>query len=140
MTGEYAFLFDLGTSPSDFSFTLSQRGDIPVGAIALDMQVALPGARVEVRLDGTLVYEKDLLEPARIKATRIPALDGVPERVKLQFAAVVGRDYFVEFRDSLGPESSWQTLSDAPHNSGTVTDNAANPQRFYRVRSVPNGS
>jgi hypothetical protein len=48
---------------------------------------------------------------------------------------VLGRDYFVDYSDSLAPNAIWQTLPGAPHNGGTVTDFATNPQRFYRIRS-----
>jgi len=59
--------------------------------------------------------------------------------VILQFAALPGRDYLVEFREGLDPDSPWQPLAGAPHNSGSVVDTAASNQRFYRVRSVPAG-
>ncbi|MCI0532226.1 MAG: hypothetical protein L0Y74_09820 [candidate division Zixibacteria bacterium] len=57
-----------------------------------------------------------------------------PRQLTLQFPPVIGRDHFVEFRDSLDPNSSWQVLPGGPHNSGSVTDSATNSHRFYRVR------
>jgi hypothetical protein len=68
--------------------------------------------------------------------TRSPPANGEPPQVTLGFAVAADRDYFVEFRDNLGPEASWQSLPGAPHNSGTVIDSATIPQRFYRLRSV----
>jgi len=61
---------------------------------------------------------------------------GPPEAV-VQFNVLPGQDYIVEFRDDLESNSSWQSLPGAPHNSGSVADTAANPQRIYRVHSVP---
>ncbi len=78
----------------------------------------------------------------------VPALDWIltiartspanakPPQVTLGFGVASGRDYFVEFRDSLAAESSWQPLPGAPHNSGSVVDSSGGPQRFYRLRSV----
>jgi hypothetical protein len=64
MKGNYALVFDVG---SGYSYTLSQAGDVPAEATALDLEIALPGARAEVRLDGTLVYEKNTFEPSLIQ-------------------------------------------------------------------------
>jgi hypothetical protein len=68
--------------------------------------------------------------------TKNPPANGEPRQVTLSFAVAADRDYFVEFRDSLVAESPWQTLPGAPHNTGSVVDSAAGPQRFYRLRSV----
>ncbi len=179
MTGNYAFVFDVGGG-GGYSLKLSQRGDVPVGATALDLDISLPGARAEVRLDGTLVYENQPFGPLRIhdmsafagktvdleirflqsvtpgasggaldrvrfvmgpsdmgfRILKTPFLNDPPQQLSLRFTPLLGRDYFVEFSDSLDPNSSWQVLPGAPHNGGTVTDYAAKRQRFYRVRSV----
>jgi hypothetical protein len=34
----------------------------------------------------------------------------------LTFAPSAGRNHFVEFRDSLGTDTTWQSLPGVPHN------------------------
>jgi len=69
-----------------------------------------------------------------LRITRMLPSEGMSGRVELHFTSEPSQDYFVEFQESLG--APWQVLPDAPHNSGLVVDTSANPQRFYRVRSV----
>jgi hypothetical protein len=58
--------------------------------------------------------------------------------VKLSFPVETGKNYTVEFRNDLSPESSWQPLSGAPYNSGSFTETNLANQRYYRLRIEPN--
>ncbi|MCI0540928.1 MAG: hypothetical protein L0Z50_37480, partial [Verrucomicrobiales bacterium] len=104
---------------------------------------AWSGKRVTLSLspffDAAVVIDSIAFVPALdwiLAISRSPSGNGQPPHVTLGFGVATERDYFVEFRDSLGAESSWQPLPGAPHNSGSVVDPAAAPQRFYRLRSV----
>ena len=53
------------------------------------------------------------------------------------WSAVVGRDYIVQFKDSL--DASWTNASsviEANTTSISFTHNSSSPQRFYRVVAV----
>lgn len=76
----------------------------------------------------------DVPEPFSVAISRAPLPSGQGERITLTYPTTVGRNYTVEFRDSLGPASVWQPLSGAPHNSGTVIQTNILSQRFYRVQ------
>jgi hypothetical protein len=67
----------------------------------------------------------------------VPSPDRQSVQATLTFTPTAGTDYFVEYRDALGTGTGWQTLPGAPHNSGTVTDNATASHRFYRLRVGP---
>lgn len=60
-------------------------------------------------------------------------------QARLQFEAEAGKQYVVEFRDSLDPADhcvAWRPLPGAPHNAGWAQDDNASPNRFYRVRTL----
>jgi hypothetical protein len=93
---------------------------------------------VSLVFDGAAVIDSIAFVPALdwlLLIEKNPPVSGQPPSVTLIFGVESGHDYFVEFRDSLDAGSSWQALPAAPHNSGSVVDSAAGPQRFYRLRS-----
>jgi hypothetical protein len=88
--------------------------------------------------DAAVVIDSIALVPALdwlLLIERNPPVNGGPPSVTLIFGVEDGHDYFVEFRDGMDAQPSWQVLPGSPHNSGSVVDSAAGPQRFYRLRS-----
>jgi len=55
-------------------------------------------------------------------------------QVTISFPTQVGKNYTVEFRTDLSPNTSWQSLPGAPHNSGSITETNLTIQRYYRLR------
>ncbi len=124
--------FDFNQDPNDptrFSLDIS-----PWAGKTVTLGIFLPhDAPAVVDSIAFLAASNDVLTIAR----SLPA-DGQPPQVMLGFEVVKGNDYFVEFREGFDLASLWQALPGAPHNSGAVVDSAVRPQRFYRLRSVPN--
>jgi hypothetical protein len=59
-----------------------------------------------------------------------------PQKLELSFTPCAGSTHIVEFRTDLGSKGSWQSLPNAPHNSGLVVlPNPSSPQ-FFRVRAT----
>jgi hypothetical protein len=72
---------------------------------------------------------------------RVERLNGGADGTRITFNPQPGFDHFVQFSDSLLPDS-WQSLPGGPHNNGLVLDASAAgvPRRFYRVYFVASGS
>jgi hypothetical protein len=75
---------------------------------------------------GTGGCQSRLASPLTVQA-------GGAKQISLSFTTCPGKSHTVEFTDSLA-NPNWQPLSGGAPNSGTITDSAARPARFYRVR------
>jgi hypothetical protein len=69
-----------------------------------------------------------------ISITTVPLPNNQGLLVTLKFPTTAGSSHFVEFRNSLVADASWQPLPGAPHNAGSATDSSTVPIRFYRLR------
>jgi hypothetical protein len=76
------------------------------------------------------------LEPPQLHIALRPDPDTQKPEAVLSFDVVPGANYFVEFRDSLDPQSAWQPLPGGPHNSGQIVDPLGPAARFYRLRAL----
>jgi hypothetical protein len=115
---------------SAFAGLKNVRLDVEIGRRQPPPPLAVPDIAVD-----RIEFVVPTLEMS-LTIDKAPPVNGEPKHVTVRFAVEPGNDYFVEFRDGLGSEVSWQTLPGAPHNSGSVVDFTAAQQRFYRVRSV----
>jgi hypothetical protein len=74
---------------------------------------------------------------SRFVATTSTNANGQPQ---LTFDTIVGKQYRVDFTDSLSP-SVWQTLTTVPGTGGSVTipdtTDPKPPQRFYKIVVLP---
>jgi hypothetical protein len=62
-----------------------------------------------------------------------PSPGGIDTEVTLSYQVLPGKNYTIEYSDDLGPQTLWQPVPGAPHNSGSVTESVTSSQRFYRL-------
>jgi hypothetical protein len=126
---------------ASMNYTVEAREVLPAGT----QWQPLPGAphnsgSVEDVTGSRQRFYRVRSEPARVFVVSIQAVsdpNSSSQRVILAYPACPGWDHTVEYRDSVGPGTAWQSLPGGPHNNGTVIDNTAGVQRFYRVRLSP---
>jgi hypothetical protein len=73
-------------------------------------------------------------DPARIKQ-----MVRLPSGFEISFNLQPGQNHTLQFRDHLLVDPDWVDLPGAPHDSGTVVDDAASDRRSYRLSTRPQG-
>jgi hypothetical protein len=77
------------------------------------------------------IDELEILPPCQVSVA-LRRVD--PQNLELSFNTCAGFTHTVEMRSTLGDQTAWQALPNAPHNSGVITlANPASPQ-YFRVR------
>jgi hypothetical protein len=72
--------------------------------------------------------------------TGAPLIDGIElatPKIQIRFHGALGARYTLEFNESLGPQTAWQTIVSAPGVGGEQfleTDRTAAPAGYYRLR------
>jgi hypothetical protein len=84
-------------------------------------------ARAEIRVTAPLTNVV-----ATISQTLLPENRG--RLMTIRFPVVSGNIYAVEYRTALDASTTWQSLPQAPHNTGYADDTNSTPARFYRVK------
>jgi hypothetical protein len=130
------------TKVSGPGFVTLSRPDALVTAASFSVEGTY-GLRLTVS-DGSLAVSDDVqitVNPQIQPPLRIESVDvsgGSPMILRLQFTAVAGQTYTVQFRDSMA-DGGWSSLTNIPAMSSpqlvTVTDpvNPGWPARFYRI-------
>ena len=128
----------VGVTPGQTTFRLQAGTGAP--GLAADFIVA-PAGGGDPLLGGdysaaTVTIAVSAGNGLRLTIAREP-LSPLVQRLHLTFPTTAGKNYQVEYRDSLTSGPDWQPLPGAPHNSGAVVDTNSLAMRFYRLRSGP---
>jgi len=135
--------FAVSVNGLNLSPPIQNGGDPPAGRTVLVDIAQFAGQNVELKFTTSSgpfgsygQHEIDSIQfllRDHLAVTHRTRPDGL-QQVVITFAPNEGKNFFVEFLDDLGKNSSWQPLAGGPHNSGSVTSAAATAQRFYRLR------